>query len=140
MKNREVIVGTHQDSTSGLLPQKVCAVPVQENHYTETSQYTTVPILLGHNCLECFAVISITTLLGDTTAAMLAALPRLPPLLLPSMLMVPPWIGWLSRCCIPRLFKDGGDQEICGGEYRKCRVGIKGSVGEGDMEKRQFWL
>lgn len=43
------------------------------------------------------------TLLGDTIAATLAALPRLPPLLLPSLLTVPPWLGWLSSCCITRL-------------------------------------
>ena len=74
-------------------------------------------------------MISITTLLGDTIAATLAALPRLPPLLLPSWLTIPPWLGWLSSCCITRLFKDGGEQEMCGSECRKCRVE------EGDMDK-----
>ena len=80
-------------------------------------------------------MISITTLLGDTIAATLAALPRLPPLLLPSWLTIPPWLGcWLFSCCITRLVKDGGEQEMCGSEYSKCRVG------EGDMEKQQCWL
>ena len=75
-------------------------------------------------------MISNTTLLGDTIAATLAALPRLPPLLLPSWLTIPPWLGcWLFSCCITRLVKDGGEQKICGSEYRKCRVG------EGDMDK-----
>ena len=83
-----------------------------------------------HNCLDCFAMTSNTTLLGDTIAATLAALPRLPPLLLPSWLTIPPWLGcWLFSCCITRLVKDGGEQEMCGSECRKC------IVGEGDMDK-----
>ena len=100
---------------------------------TESSLYTTVPILTVIVVWKYFATVSITTLLGDTTAATLAALPRLPPLLLPSWLTIPPWLGWLSSCCITRLFTDGSEQEMCGSEYRKCRVG------EGDMDK-QFWL
>ena len=99
----------------------------QEKHETEFA----IDDCPNFNSLECLAMISNTTLLGDTIAATLASLPRLPPLLLPSWLTIPPWLGWLSSCCITRLFKDGGDQEIC--EYRKCRVGIGGWGWEGTI-------
>ena len=131
--NQEVIIGTHQDSTSGLPPQKVCAVPIQKRSGKISDRVFPMcdcPNFNSHNCLECFPMISNTTLLGDTIAATLAALPRLPPLLLPSWLTIPPWLGcWLFSCCIARLVKDGGEQEMCGSECRKC------IVGEGDMDK-----